>query len=477
MTNNLIFIIFGATGDLTHRKLMPAIFSLVKKKKISQDIMVIGVGRRALSDEEFRHAVEKSAPGTHIEHISYVQGFFEDPVLYQTLVQKLEAFDTKIGACIPRFFYLATPPEHYGTILTNLKESTLAEGCGQGTINYTRVLIEKPFGKDMETARHLDDLLASTFEERQIYRIDHYLAKETVQNILAFRFANGMFEPTWNSEFIDHVQITVSEDIGIEGRGNLYEGIGAIRDVMQNHMMQMLSLIGMEQPRAFDAASIRDERARLVNAIAPLTPDSVTDAVRGQYEGYLQEKGVSAGSTTDTFVAMKIMIDTPRWREVPFYLRTGKKLHNKITEISLHYKKPALCYEDVCLFDPEKVIRDVLTIRIQPDEHIALRLMVKKPGFGMELVPVEMNYKYAHTFLEVAANDYEKLLIDAISGDQTLFARTDEIAASWKFLSPLLTHWQSNPSNLKMYKDGSTGPKQAEDLITKDGRRWYFAEK
>jgi len=483
----LIFVIFGATGDLTHRKLMPAIFSLVKNGKISPDVMVIGVGRRDLSDDSFRSAMKDAVHLSAADseswnrlsaNMSYVRGMFEDTALYDELVTRLEAYDKKIGACIPRFFYLATPPEHYEEILMRLKASTLAEGCGQGTANYTRVLIEKPFGKDMQTARKLDDLLATIFEERQIYRIDHYLAKETVQNILAFRFANGIFEPTWNSEFIDHVQITVSEDIGIEGRGNLYEGIGAIRDVMQNHMMQMVSLVAMEQPRAFDAQSIRDERARVIASLAQINNASVHQVVRGQYKGYTDEKGVAPNSGTDTFVAMKVMVDSPRWRGIPFYLRTGKKLRDKVTEISLHYKKPALCYDDVCLFDPEKVYRNVLTIRVQPDEHIALRLMVKKPGFGMELVPVEMNYRYASTFSEVNTPDaYEKLLMDAIMGDQTLFARTDEIAASWKFFSPILTYWQKNASSLKHYDGGGNGPVEADQLIESDGRKWYFAEK
>jgi glucose-6-phosphate 1-dehydrogenase len=471
----LIFIIFGATGDLTKSKLMPAIVSLVKKGKISPDVVIIGTGRRKLSDEEFRDSLSaKAFPGT----IKYVQGLFEDPALYRQIGEELEFFDKKAKRCIPRYFYLATLPSHYEEILNHLKLSALAKGCGQEAVNYTRVLIEKPFGKDMQTAQKLDEVLASVFEERQIYRIDHYLAKDTVQNILAFRFANGIFEPTWNGEFIDHVQISVSEDIGVTTRGNLYEGIGALCDVMQNHMMQMLSLIAMEQPRAFDAVSIRDERARVIAALAPIDAASLQNVVRGQYQGYRSEEGVAPDSATDTFVAMKVMINTPRWRHVPFYLRTGKKLKDKVTEISIHYKKPALCYEDVCLFDPDNVYRNVLRIRIQPDEEISLRLMVKKPGFGMELVPVQMNYQYKSVFSEIDTPDaYEKLLIDAIAGDQTLFARTDEIQASWKFISPILNAWKNDKSSLVLYEEGGVGPRQAMTLIENDGRTWFFDEK
>lgn len=483
----LIFVIFGATGDLTSRKLMPAIFSLIKDQKLSPDILIIGVGRRKLSNDDFREVMKKAAHVTESQkdrwdalepNIRYVQGFFEQDDLYTTLVTTLEAYDTKMGACIPRFFYLATPPEHYEGILMHLRDSKLAEGCGQGTVNYTRVLIEKPFGKDLETAKHLDELLATIFEERQIYRIDHYLAKETTQNILAFRFANGIFEPTWNKNFIDHVQITVAEDIGVETRGPLYEGIGAIRDVMQNHMMQMLSLVAMEQPRAFDEASIRSARAKVVSAIPAITTKRESFVIRGQYEGYRQEKGVLPESVTDTFVAMELFIDSERWKGVPFYLRTGKKMPRQVTEISLHYKKPALCYDDVCLFDPNKVFRNVLTIRVQPDERVSFRQMVKKPGFGMELVPVEMEYEYSNTFSNVSSPDaYEKLLMDAIIGDQTLFARTDEIEASWRILEHLLVRWKESDTNLLFYKPGTWGPPASDVLIEKDDRKWYLSEK
>jgi glucose-6-phosphate 1-dehydrogenase len=500
----LIFIIFGATGDLTQRKLLPAIYSLYKQQSISQDILVVGVGRRDLSKEAFEDLMKKAAFNSRrtkdkdkeeelwskfSTSLTYVQGTFEDAELYNKLVKLLESHDAKVGACIPRFFYLATPPEHYETILDNLRDSKLAEGCGQGTVNYTKVLIEKPFGKDLDTARKLDQLLASIFEEKQIYRIDHYLAKETVRNILAFRFANGIFEPTWNNEFIDHVQITVAEELGIETRGNYYEGIGALRDFVQNHIMQMVSLVAMEQPKAFDAQSVRNERTNVVKSVEPMTEQLLkTYVVRGQYKegeidgkstvSYTQEKGVSPQSQTETFVALRLHIQTPRWQGVPFYIRTGKRLGSKVTEISLHFKKPALCYDDVCLFDPEKVLRNVLVIRIAPDEQIALRLMVKKPGFGMNPVPVHMDFTYSNVFPEDDHLDaYEKLLLDTISGDQMLFARTDEIEASWKVITPIVSHWQKDAVSLLPYAPGSLGPSEADELIEKDGRKWYLHEK
>lgn len=498
----LIFIIFGATGDLTQRKLMPALFMLVKNKQLSPDVLIIGNGRRNMSDKEFRELMRKAVFSTipetdtnkacwnsFSEQLQYVQGTFENASLYNSLVQILEGYDEKLGACIPRFFYLATPPDHYESILTHLRDSKLAEGCGQGTTNYTRVLIEKPFAKDLETAQHLDELLGSIFEERQIYRIDHYLAKETIQNILAFRFANGIFEPTWNSEFIDYVQITVAEELGLEKRGNFYEGIGALRDFVQNHIMQMVALVAMEQPQVFDAQSVRDERVKVVKSVLSFTQEEMQKyVVRGQYgEGdihgekvpaYHQEPGVDAQSQTETFAALRILINTPRWKGVPFYLRTGKRMANQVTEISLHYKKPALCYDDVCLFDPEKVHRNVLTIRVQPNEQITLRLMAKRPGFGMNLTPVHMNFQYANEFAnETQLEAYEKLLLDAISGDQMLFARTDEIEASWRVVTPILKAWRENTLPLLTYKPGSYGPLESSTLIEQDGRKWYLYEK
>ncbi len=465
----IIFIIFGATGDLAKKKLLPAISSLIKKDKLSSDAIVIGIGRRSLSDKEFFSML----PELNIKG-RYISGMFEDAELYAHLSRILREYDQTHHQCFSRLFYLATPPMHYETILRHMKVSGLAEGCDQHTRQHTKVLIEKPFGKDIDTAKRLDVLLASVFEEQQIYRIDHYLAKDTVQNILAFRFANGIFEPTWNSEFIDHVQITVAESIGVESRGSLYDGIGALRDVMQNHMMQLLALVAMEQPRAFDAISIRDERARVLTHLTPLDKVAIQSVVRGQYRGYRQENGVDPQSTTETFVAMRLMVNTPRWRDVPFYLRTGKKLKEKTTEISIHFKKPALCYQDVCLFNPEAVYRNMLRIQIQPNEEISIRLMIKRPGFGMDLLPAYMRYSYASYASENSPDAYEKVLLDAIAGDQTLFARTDEIYASWTFFMSVLSSWATDDASLVFYDVGSMGPAESNRLIEMDGRRWYI---
>lgn len=494
----LVLVIFGATGDLTARKLMPAIYSLYQKQQIPPEAFIVGVGRRDMTPHDFRELMKTAVISTHSgsfsetvwQHMAsgmhYVQGFFEEPQLYSELVKVLARFDEVRAACVPRFFYLATPPENYESILTHLQSSKLAEGCGQGTTNFTRVLIEKPFGKNLETARRLEHILSHAFEERQIYRIDHYLGKETMQNLLAFRFANGIFEPTWNSEFIDHVQITFAEDLGIGTRGKFYDGIGMLRDVVQNHMLQMLAVTAMEQPRAFDASSVRDERAKAIQAVRCISPEEVpTMVVRGQYEsgvlgghtvkGYREETGVAAGSTTETYVAIKLFVNTARWQNVPFYLRAGKRMPKKYTEISLHFKKPALCFDEVCLFDPEKVSRNVLTIRIQPDEGIALRLMVKSPGFGMKLEPAYMDFSYHHAFTNIVQPDaYERLLLDAIAGDATLFARTDEIDASWQLLTNILDGWKRSGEPPHRYSAGTWGPAAGKDLVEKDGRHWFL---
>jgi len=483
MNSPLIFVIFGATGDLMNRKLMPALLHLVRDGALSQDVYIVGVGRREITTDEFQNMMLDSVKRMYrkefdstlwqkiISRMYYSQGKFEDKNLYDDLVNLLDTFDKECNACVPRFFYLATPPQHYETILTRLHTSKLSEGCGQGTTLYTKVLIEKPFGKDLNTARHLDELLASIFEERQIYRIDHYLGKETVQNILSFRFANGIFEPTWNKDFIDHIQITLSEDEGVGTRGMFYDGVGALRDVVQNHMLEMLAIIAMDQPRAFDAQSIRDEKAAVLKKISIRN----FETLRGQYDGYTKENDVDARSTTETFVALKLHLDIPRWNGVPFYLRTGKKLPEKFTEISIHFKKPMVCYGDVCLFPEPDVKRNVLTIRIEPDEGIALRLMAKTPGFGMKLAPVSMNFSYAQSFAAIETPQaYERLLADSVRGDQTLFARTDGIDASWTLVTKVLRVWEKTSLPLLPYTQGSWGPPEAHDFIEKDRRHWFL---
>ncbi len=484
----LIMVIFGATGDLMHRKLMPALYHLVKKGEISQDLYIVGVGRREITREQFHDlmasSIQENVPAeieiTLWEHLikrmHYVQGTFEDQELYTRLTTLLSQFDEETHACVPRFFYMATPPQNYEAIITHLGHSKLSEGCGQGTSLHTRVLIEKPFGKDLDTARKLDLLLASTFEERQIYRIDHYLGKETVQNILSFRFANGIFEPTWNADFIDHVQITLAETVGVGTRGEFYDGIGALRDVVQNHMLEMLCVVAMDQPYAFDAQSIRDERVKIMQSIAHIEPSDVSKyIVRGQYAGYTAEPDVSPESKTETFVAMKIMLKNQRWRGVPFYLRTGKMMKEKATEISIHFKKPVVCTGDVCLFPEKDVRRNVLTIRIEPDERIVLNLMAKKPGYGMNLAPVTMEFSYKEVFkADVQPAAYERLFLDCIRGDQTLFARTDGIESSWAFVSKIMDAWRNGTVPMYTYERGSFGPAESTALLQNDARHWFL---
>lgn len=493
VSSPLVFVIFGATGDLMHRKLMPALHALIKEGAVSRNIFIVGVGRRQITTDQFRDMMEcavKKSGVTSIDadvwdaiarNMRYSQGKFEDASLYMELTTLLSQFDDTCKACVPRFFYLATPPQHYETILNHLHDSKLSEGCGQGTTLYTRILIEKPFGKDLETARLLDRLLGRIFEERQIYRIDHYLGKETVQNILSFRFANGIFDPTWNRDFIDHVQISLTETDGVASRGEFYDGVGALRDVVQNHMLEMLALTAMDQPRAFDAQSVRDERVKMIQSIECIEPEEVKKSVvRGQYDGYRGSPNVDQESATETFVALKVLIDSKRWKGVPFYLRTGKRLAKKETQISIHYKKPAVCRMDpkdptsqVCLFPEPDVRRNVLAIRIDPDEGIVLRLMAKKPGFTMKLAPVSMDFNYKETFAtDVQPEAYERLLMDAIRGDQTLFARTDGIEASWTFVTKILDGW-SHDKTIPVYTPQSWGPPEADALLAHDGRRWF----
>lgn len=505
-TSPLVMVIFGATGDLMHRKLMPALYHLTRDGEISPDIYIVGVGRREITTDQFRElmarSVNESTPHKFdlklwqrlVDRMHYQQGKFEDPDMYGALTKLLASFDKELRACVPRFFYLATPPQHYETILTHLHRSKLSEGClpasalaqaklagGQGFAQFTRLLIEKPFGKDLETARKLDQLLGTIFQERQIYRIDHYLGKETVQNILSLRFANGIFEPTWNREFIDHIQITLAENVGVGKRGEFYDGVGTLRDVVQNHMLEMLAVTAMDQPRAFDAQSIRDERVKIMRAIECIdVQDVASSVVRGQYDRFTKEAHVDPHSTTETFVALKLMLHTPRWKGVPFYLRAGKMLGKKVTEISIHFKKPAVCLGDVCLFPEKDVFRNVLAIRVEPDEGIALRLMAKKPGFGMKLAPVEMEFTYANAFgADEQPQAYERLLLDSIRGDQTLFARTDGIEASWTLISKILDGWKPGAAKkapLHSYVPGTWGPKAADLLIQKDGRQWFLDE-
>lgn len=465
-----VMIIFGATGDLAHTKLIPGLLALFNQKMLPSDFFIIGFSRREYTDEQFKESFEeensKEGWQEFSKHLYYQKGTFEEESGYQELIKKLKSLDEKIGACITRFFYLATPPSHYSDILVKLVDTKLSEGCGQGSNKWTRVVIEKPFGKDLETAKALDVKLARIFEEKQIFRVDHYLGKETVQNLLAFRFANSIFEPVWNKDFIEHVQITWAEKEGIENRGNFFDGIGILRDVVQNHIMQLVSAVAMEQPRSFTKEDVRNERAKLTAAVS-LSDGQV---IRGQYEGYQKESEVEKGSQTETYVAMKLLVNTPRFEKVPFYLRAGKKMEKDVITISVVFIQTChiLFKEYGC---PE--IGNVITFRIQPDEGISLRLIAKQPGHKLKLGSVNMKFNYRDDFGTAGLDAYEKVLLDIFAGDQILFSRSDEIENSWSLLDSILKKWQKE-KNIPVYSAGGWGPEEANELIEKDGRKWIL---
>ena len=470
MNSPFIMVIFGATGDLAQNKLIPALSALFKEKVLPDNFSVIGFSRREMSDDDFRKLFKVTED--FAEHLTYQSGDFSDKKRYLELNNKLEAIDKKLGACITRFFYLATPPDHYEIILDNLVETKLNEGCGHEESKWTRIIVEKPFGKDLEAAVALDKKLSEIFEEKQIFRVDHYLGKETVQNMLAFRFANGIFEPVWNKNLIDHVQISWGETKGIEGRGNFFDGVGILRDFLQNHVMQLIAAVAMESPRSFTKEDLRDARAKVIGSIRYSGA-----AVRGQYEGYKNEKNVNPASNTETFVATKLFVDTPRFEGVPFYLRVGKKMPKDLVEISIVFIQTChiLFKEYGC---PE--IGNVLTFRIQPDEGIKLRFIAKKPGAKLNLQTVNMHFDYEESYGTKGLEAYEKILLDIFAGDQMLFNRSDELGSSWGLIANILKDWSSEArsgsaresSKLHIYDSSSWGPKEADELIEKDGKKW-----
>lgn len=474
MNSPFVMVIFGATGDLTKSKLIPALFSLFVQKKLPEDFYIVGFARRLISEEEFRTMfatlAQKEEWQDFAKHLFYQQGNFEEEKGYNELITRLEAIDKQLGACITRLFYLATPPINYAQILDYLSSTKLSEGCGQGSSKWTRIIIEKPFGKDLVTAIALDKKLAEIFDERQIFRVDHYLGKETVQNMLAFRFANGIFEPVWNKNYIDHVQITFAEKKGIGNRGKFFDGVGMLRDVGQNHLLQLVASVAMEQPKSFSREDVRDARAKAMKAIHCISPEEVSNGVvRGQYEGYKAEKNVDSSSQTETFVALKLGVDTERFSGVPFYLRAGKMMEKDVVEISIVFIQTChiLFKEFGC---PE--VGNVLTFRIQPNEGIAMRVIAKQPGGKVALQTVEMKFSYHEQFGSHGQEAYEKLLMDIFAGDQMLFNRSDELESSWEFITKILEGWIHSSQTLQPYQPGTWGPQEANLLIEKDGRHW-----
>ena len=449
-----IFIIFGITGDLAQRKLLPALLSLYVRKLLPKKFAIVGFSRRFFTREEFRQYVRDHMnvkPGQYYEedikhfldHVSYEQGKFDSEDSYQNLARKLQLIDDSFHQCSNKLFHLSVSPSFYETILERLAQSGLTIPCDDN-VGWTRVLVEKPFGNDIETARQLDAKLASLFDEKQIFRIDHYLAKEALQNMLVFRFSNSLFEPLWNAEHIEQVHIKLLEKIDVEGRGVLYEGLGALKDVGQNHILQMFALIAMEKPKSFDADAVRTERARAISSLIAFDHDTIVDhVVRGQYDGYRSEAGVASDSDTETYFRVEACVDTKRWEGVPFYLESGKALYESRSEIDIYFKNHD---------DPEK--QNVLTFRIQPDEGIKIRFWVKTPGFGMQVEQKTLKFKYSDfPATAIAPDAYERVIYDAFLGDQTLFTSTDEVLAAWNFITPILTHWKTVP--LTLYKKGA----------------------
>lgn len=487
-------VIFGATGDLTHRKLIPALYNLALEHLLPEGFSMVGFARRPWTDEVFReeslNAVNKfsrrrpAQPNVweqFVKGIYYVSSEFQNPEGYKKLAETLDKLDEERGTQGNRLFYLSTNPSDYETIINNLGAAGLAKPQRPGSDSWTRIIIEKPFGHDLHTAQELNDVVARVFRENQVFRIDHYLGKETVQNILVFRFANGIFEPIWNRQYVDHIQIVVAEELGVEGRGPYYDESGTIRDMVQNHMMQLLSLVCMEPPVSYEANSIRDEKVQVLRAIKPLDSDEVVErTLRGQYgpgtifgkpvPGYRQEERVNPNSITDTYVAIKLFVDNWRWAGVPIYLRTGKRLPKRTSEVSLQFK-PA----PQQLFSPSgmPIEPNVLVLQIQPNEGISLKFGAKVPGQTMNIRPVTMDFRFGQSFGGAAADAYERLILDAMLGDSTLFARRDEVEQAWAIVTSITDGWKLHmPPAFPNYEAGTWGPKEADEFIERDGRQW-----
>jgi glucose-6-phosphate 1-dehydrogenase len=469
-------VIFGASGDLTKRKLVPALFTLACDDLLPSKVRLLGVARSDLSDQAFQDRLFdgvceygrlKPKLREHwpafAQKLGYVSGGYDDPETYRRLSEALHAIEADGGTQENRLFYLAIPPQVYGLVAGQLGQA----GLNKSDRGWTRIIIEKPFGNDLPSAHDLNEKVHRYFSEEQVYRIDHYLGKETVQNILTFRFANTIFEPLWNRNFVDHVQISVLETVGVGRRAGYFDQAGVARDMFQNHLFQLLCLTAMEPPVAFNAKYLRDEKVKILQA---LRPADIMDGVWGQYRGYRDETGVDDHSTTPTYLALQLFVDNWRWQGVPFYLRSGKKLHTKSTEITLQFKGvPHHLFLDNAELSP-----NLLSICIQPDEGMHLRYETKIPGAGMRTDPVEMDFHYGERFGEGSLPDaYERLLLDALQGDASLFTRGDEIELAWSIIDPLTKNWeQEDDPPLVFYQPGSTGPDEAEEFLARDDREW-----
>jgi glucose-6-phosphate 1-dehydrogenase len=489
-------IIFGATGDLTHRKLMPALYTLARLGLLPAECAVVGFARRPMTDDVFRSEMAKavldgsgSAAGDPVwenfaRRLFYVASDIHDPQGYDRLHKMLTRLDREHGTAGNRLYYLATAPELYGEIVQRLGEHRLATRPAPGADPgrpWTRVIVEKPFGRDLASARELNHILFRVFRESQIYRIDHYLGKETVQNILVFRFANGIFEPIWNQHYVDHVQITVAETVGVEGRAGYYETAGVVRDIIQSHMMQLLTLMAMESPVAIEPDAVRSEKVKVLRAARRIPLEEVArNVVFGQYgpgtvdgqavPGYREEPRVAPDSRTPTFVAMRLFVDNWRWAGVPFYLRTGKRLPKRVTEVAVQFKRaPLPLFGDSAASEP-----NLLVLNIQPDEVISLQFLAKVPGLATTLRPVQMGFRFGSAFGGGEMSAYERLLLDCLLGDSTLFTRWDEVEEAWDLVDPILRWWEGVGASepIPIYPAGTWGPEAARTLIARPGRRW-----
>lgn len=490
-TDPTIFVIFGGTGDLNSRKITPALYHLFIDQWLPENFAIIGTGRTKLTNEEFREKLfaavnEFSRSGkadeekwkAFAEHISYEPSDINDAASFKVFGEKIGEIEKAWNVKPNVIYYLAVAPQLFPQIAQNISQHRLCDD-----ITKTRIVIEKPFGHDLESARSLNKLLQSIFDEKQVYRIDHYLGKETVQNILALRFANALYEPLWNRNYIDHVQISVTEELGVGERGEYYEGSGALRDMIQNHLLQLLCLVAMEPPIAFSADEVRNRKVEVLRAMRKFEPDDVRmSAVRGQYgsgwmqgkevPGYREEDKVSAGSNTETFAAIKFFVDNWRWQDVPFYVRTGKRLHESTSIISIQFKDvPHSIFPSEV---SESWQQNRLVISIQPEMSIRLQVQAKRPGLQMMLNPVDMIFDYNGTYTTDTPEAYETLLVDAMLGDQTLFMRSDQVEAAWDLVMPIINAWENKKSlSFPNYSAGSWGPELAEALIARDGYHWF----
>jgi glucose-6-phosphate 1-dehydrogenase len=485
-----VMVIFGATGDLSGRKLLPALYNLARQRSLPAGFAVVGAAMTEMSDGDFRkHAAQRirqfsrtqpiddrvlDALLSSLHYVTVDFGRLED---FKALDTKLDELDAANHVPGNRIFYCATPPPTYQTIALQLQAAGLNKGEG-----FHRIVVEKPFGSDLQSARELTQTLQKVFTEDSVYRIDHYLGKETVQNILAFRFANSIFEPVWNSNLIDSVQITVAEELGIENRGAYYDRAGALRDIIQNHGLQLVTLTAMEPPLAFEAGAVRDEKVKVLRSIRPLIGEDIEQStVRGQYTrgwvlgeqvgGYREENNVAPDSQTETYAALRLFVDNWRWAGVPFYIRAGKRLPKRITEIRIQFKRPPhLTFGRDAM---KEVDPNAITLRIQPEEGISLKFGAKVPSAGLRIRSVTMDFQYVTSFLVEAPEAYERLLLDCMIGDPTLFTRGDEVEAAWTLVDPIESAWRDGRPRLQTYAAGSWGPDAAAELLNADGREWH----